>query len=111
MFKLKTPLNVPMELYKPTLSTSSGIVTKTYPEKGELFFGNFKTYGGTEVTLSGVYSVENTGNIETWYRPDITPDCRIRINGQDYEILGQPENIDMRNQFLKFKVRLIQGGA
>lgn len=111
MFKIAQSFNVPMELFAPTLQNDSGIVTKKYPATGEQIFGNFKTYGGTEVINSGVYSIEATANVETWYRPDITADARLRINSQDFEIIGQPENIGMRNQFLKFKVRLIQGGA
>ncbi len=111
MFKIAQSFNVPMELLIPTLTNSNGIVTKTYPAQGVQIFGNFKTYGGTEVVNSGVYSVEATASVETWYRPDITAACRLRIDGNDYEILGQPENIGMRNQFLKFKVRLKQGGA
>ena len=31
--------------------------------------------------------------------------------GKVYEILGEVENIDMRNQFAKFKVRAVKGGA
>lgn len=111
MFKLAQSFNVPMELFIPTLVTENGIVTKSYPKQSILIFGNFKTYGGTEVVNSGVYSVEATARVETWYRPDINASCRLRINGQDYEILGEPENIEMRNQFLKMRVRLRQGGA
>ena len=52
----------------------------------------------------------NTATVETWYRPDIKADCRLRLtDGAVYEILGAPENIEMRNQFCKFKVRAIEG--
>ena len=65
------------------------------------------------MNVNGLYSVENTAVIETWYRPDIKSDCRIGVpqTGEIYEILGQPENIEMRNQYLKIKVRQIKGGA
>lgn len=111
MFKIAAPFTCPMELLIPTLTNDSGIVTKTYPKTGVQIFGNFRAFLGTDVVTSGVYSVEATAHIETWYRPDITPICRLKINGQNYEILGEPENINMRNQYLKFKVRLIKGGA
>ena len=57
--------------------------------------------------------VIDTAYVETWYRPDIKSDCRIRVmeTGKVYEILGEVENIDMRNQFAKFKVRAVKGGA
>jgi hypothetical protein len=56
--------------------------------------------------------VENTAVVETWYRPDIKANCVLEdMNGLRYEILGTPENISMQNQFLKFKIRAIKGGA
>jgi hypothetical protein len=50
--------------------------------------------------------------VETWYRPDITSGCRIcpASTGNVYEIINEPENVDMRCQFLKFKVRRVKGG-
>lgn len=112
-YKPQTPFDVPLKLYIPTYETISGIAKKNYPTDGILFFGSFKTYGGTETTINGVYSILDTANIETWYRPDIKSDCRIeRANdGAMYEILGEPENINMRNQYLKFRIRRVKGGA
>ena len=109
------PFTTPMKLLIPTYSTKQGVKVKTLPDvdDGILFFGTFKTYGGTETTSNGILSVEDTANVETWYSPDIKSDCVIAlaINGFKYEIVGEPENINMRNQFLKFKVRRIKGGA
>lgn len=109
----------------PTKETVSGVLKKTYPTIKEalskidsqgkpinLFFGTFKTYGGTERDVNGVYSIEDTANVETWFRPDIKGDCRIALEtGEIYDIIGEPENINMRNQFLKFKVRRVKGGV
>lgn len=112
-YKPSLPFFTPMMLYVPTYETISGVRKKVYPETGTLFYASFKTYGGTERDVNGIYSVEDTANIETWYRPDITSECRIERaqDGAMYEILGEPENINMRNQFLKFKIRRIKGGA
>ena len=77
------------------------------------FFGSFKTYGGTEKTVNGVYSIEDTANIETMYRPDITGVCRI-ARAEDkavFDIINEPEDINQRHQFLKFKVKRLKGGA
>lgn len=107
--------DTPLILLIPTYSKVNGVETKTFPTlaNGILFYGSFKTYGGTEKEVNGIYSVEDTANIETWYRPDITSGCRIAIAGATavYDILGEPENIEMRNQFLKFKVSRVKGGA
>lgn len=109
------PFSTALRLLIPTQSTSYGVKENTFPavESGELFYGSFKTYGGTEVNSNGLISVEDTATIDTWYRPDIKSGCRVAIAGTNavYEILGEPENIDMRNQFLQFKVTRVKGGA
>lgn len=113
-FRPSLPFSVPLLLLLPTITKSNGVRVKTYDNaNGILIFGTFKTYGGTDQTIDGVYSVVDTAEIVTWYRPDITSDCVIALadSGERYEILGQPENIDRRNQFLKLKVQRVKGGA
>lgn len=114
-YRPTTPFSTPLVLLIPTKSKSIGVNGYTYPEleNGKLIFGSFKTYGGTEREVNGAYSVENTAVIETWFRPDIKSNCRIGVpeTGAVYDILGEPENISMRNQFLKFKVMEVKGGA
>ena len=109
-FRLSGPLAVPAFLQKPTYSAAYAVSKKNYSTPGEQIFVNFKTYGGSEVTVNGLLGVENTAIVETWYRPDITSDCRLVVNGVSYEVLGQPEDIEMRHQYLKFRVKAIQGG-
>lgn len=114
-----TPFTVPMKLLIPTWKTVSGVRKKVYPSPDEvtdddmLIFGSFRTFGGTETNSNGVYSIENTATIETWFRPDITADCQIALipTGEIYEVIGAPENIEMRNQYLKFKVKMVGGKA
>ena len=54
-----------------------------------------------------------TAIIETWYRPDIKSDCHIYIceTGDEYKIIGIPEDIEMRHQFMKIKVEKVGGKA
>lgn len=114
-YKPSTPFSTPLMLLIPTYADTYGVPTKKYPDitDGILIFGSFKTYGGTEREVNGIYSVENTATIETWYRPDIQSNCRIGVldTGEIYDILGNPENINMRNLYLKFKVQQVKGGA
>lgn len=114
-FKLAAPLNVPLMLLIPTYSEELAVEKKTFPnlEEGILIYGSFRTFGGTDRDVNGLYSVENTATIDTWFRPDIKSDCRIGIpqTGEIYEILGEPENISMRNQYLRLKVIQVKGGA
>jgi head-tail adaptor len=102
-----------MQLQQPKSSVSYGVSTNTWVAVKEPIMCNFKTYGGTEKVVNDVLSVEDTAQIVCWYRPDIKSNCRlIRLSdGAAFEILGEPENIEMRNQFLKFKIRRIKGGA
>lgn len=111
-YRPKEPFNVPMFVFIPTMVTVKGSPKKVYPEHGELIYCSFKTFGGTETTSNGQLSVEDTAVVETWYRPDIKSDCLVKdVNDKTYEILGTPENINMRNQILKFKIRSVRGGA
>lgn len=119
-YKPSFPFNVPFVLLTPTYTTVSGVSKKTFPtvqealqNENNIFYGNFKTYGGTERDVNGLYSIEDTANIETWYRPDIDSDCRVAkaIDGAVYEIINEPENINAMNQFLKFKIRRVKGGV
>ena len=107
------PFTTPLILKIPTYQKSGGVRTKVIPAEGETIFGTFRTYGGTERNVDGLYSIVDTAEVETWFRPDITSDCIIELadTGAQYEILNEPENIFRRNQFLKFKVQRIKGGA
>lgn len=110
-YKPSAPFNACMVLLVPTIITAKGSSKKSYAEKDNIFC-SFRSFGGTESVSDGVLSVVDTATVETWYRPDITADCRLRdTDGIEYEILGTPENISKRNQYLKFKIRAIKGGA
>ena len=100
-------------LQTPAGDRAFGVSVNTYADVAGVVMVNWKSYGGTETTNNGVLSVEDTAQIVCWYRPDICSDCRlVRLSdGAVYEIIGEPENIEMRNQFLKFKVRRVKGGA
>lgn len=114
MYKPNYPYSATMLLITPTYTTSHGVTRKIYDEKkGKLIKVSFKTYGGTETTNNNVYTIIDTAIVETWFRTDITSDCHLKLlqTGVTYEIIGNVENIDMRNQFLKFKVKTITGGA
>lgn len=110
-FKPHTPYNVPVELLIPTIQSVKGVRKKVYPEKGKTIFCNVRTFGGTERVVNDVLVLDNTATFETWYNPDIKADCRLVVNGQSYEIMGEPENVNMRNQYLIIKAKAIKGGA
>lgn len=115
-FKPNMPFDVAMKLLIPTSTMVKGVTKKVFPnpdEVEEIMFGSFRTFGGTENFSNNVYTIFNTATIETWFNPDIKADCRIYIceTGEVYEIISEPENIDMRHQFIQFKVEKVGGKA
>ena len=112
MYRPAQPFNVPAQILTATYTKVNGVNKKTFTE-GDNFFCSAKSYGGTEKTINGVYVVEDTMQIETYFRPDITSIDHIKLldDNSEWEIITPPENIERRNRFLVFKVRRVKGGA
>lgn len=112
-YRPSNPFTTALIVKKPVYTKVNGVRAKTYPDAGFRIFASFRTFGGTESTVNGVYSIVDTADVETWYRPDITSDCRIirEATGAEYQVLGDVENINMRNKYLKFKIQRDKGGA
>lgn len=106
-------LRTAVKLLKPTATSKvNGVPRYTYPTDGDIIFVNWKTYGGTEQTVNGVYSILDTADITTRYRPDIKSNCRLlREDGAIYKIISEPENTDLNNKYCEFKVERVKGGA
>ncbi len=114
--KAAAQLTTPLELYTAEYTNVKGVRKKVYAaEPNGVIMANWKTYGGTEKNVNGIIVVEDTAEVVTWYRPDITSGCKVKLltaaNDVFYEIINEPENIEQRNQFVKFKCRRITGGA
>lgn len=103
---------VPFMFLKPVHTMVNGMDQKSYPDKGPIIYASYKTYGGSEREVNGINVIEDTGVMETWYRPDLTSDCLlIRLGDKaKFEIQNEPENISMMNKYLKFRVRRLKGG-
>lgn len=106
-------MRTPVKLLIPTKTEKcNGVNRCVYPADGDIIFVNWKSFGGTETTVNGVYSILDTALITTWYRPDITANCRLlREDGAVYEIKSEPENIERQNMILSFKVERVKGGV
>lgn len=110
-FNPDLPFNVPFYLLTPSYQTVKGVRKKVFEKSEKPYFCSFRTFGGTEKTVNDVLVVEDTATLETWFTPEIKAGCEIEVDGVEYEILGTPENINKRNQYLVFKVRAVKGGA
>ena len=59
-YRPTTPFNVAMKLLIPEWKNVSGVNKKVYPDPDtvtKVFFGNFRTFGGTEREEDGVFSI------------------------------------------------------
>ena len=110
MLKPDLPYNTSVELLAPTYSYVKGVAVKSY-ETVDVINCKVKTYGGTERVSNDTLVIEDTANIETWYRPDITASTQFKLGEKVYEVIGTPEDVEQRHQILKFKVRAVRGGA
>ena len=113
-YKPTSPFNVAMKLLIPIETKVKGTTKKVFSEPSKVesvFFGSFRTFGGTENFSNNVFTIESTGTIDTWYDPSITADCRIYIceTGETWEVLGRPEDINMQHQFMQIKVKQVGG--
>lgn len=106
-------LRTAVELFSaPTVTTYNGVRTKTYSKNGEIIFVNWKSYGGTESVNDGIVSILDTATVTTWYRADITSGCILKLaDGRAYEVISEPENIEMQNRFVQFRVQRAKGGV
>ena len=106
-------MTTPIQILTPTVGRVNGVKTKTFPESGTQIFCNWSSYGGTETTVDGTLSIEDTAQIVTWYNPEITSGARVKRMSDNavFDILGDPENVEMRNMIMSFKVRRVKGGA
>jgi hypothetical protein len=67
---------------------------------------------GKVAERDGVLTYVDAVDVVMWFRPDISIKDHIVLEdtGQEYEIISPPENVDMRYQYLAFKVQRV-GGA
>ena len=67
------------------------------------------------ILLKFLLAVDDTANVTTWFDPSIKSGGAIALcddqSGALFEIMGEPENIEQRNQEMAFKVRRYKGGA
>ena len=101
-------LRTPAEILVPTYTKYNGVRKATFPESGDLIFVNFKSKGGMETVVNGVYSVINTADIVTWFNPLIKSDCAIKIGSDIYMIKGDPEVL---TPYMILKTEKISGGV
>lgn len=113
-------LNVPARIHHATYKRVNGVNTPEYEADAQVIWVSAKSYGGTEISggqsstekiVDGGYAIIDTMTFTTYYNPDIKAQDRIELlgNGDIYEIINSPENIDMRGAFMRFKAKRYHG--
>lgn len=99
-----------MHLKRSVRKGNNGINRESFKETS-MFYCSAKSYGGTEKVVNGVYVVEDTWEVDTWFNPSFGKGDRIRFldDNTEYEILASPENINRRGQYMRFKCSRIGG--
>lgn len=115
-FRPSGPYTVAIKVLIPVETKVMSTKKKTFPDPKDVetvIFCSFKTYGGTENFSNDLYTIYDTATVETWWRSDITSDCRIYIceTGESWDVISRPEDVDMRHQYMRFKVQLVGGKA
>jgi hypothetical protein len=89
-----------------------GVKKKTFTE-GPTFMASMRTYTSNKNDSDDVYTPYVSTIIDTWYNPLIKADCEVEVleTGERYSIETEPENIEMRHQWMQFRIRKIGGLA
>ena len=88
----------------------NGRLTKSLEVVGTLR-GKFKQKGCAEIGANGLTVVNDKTTFITLFKSDITAADVLTINGIDYEIIGTPENVEMRGRYTVLNLERISGGA
>lgn len=95
---------------KATSKTVNGRTAKKYTEVGTVR-GKFKQKGTAETQANGLTVINEKTTFITWWKADFKAADILTINGIDFEIKGQPENVEMRSRYAIITLERIGGGA
>lgn len=110
---LASRMYTPCHILKCETMNNKGQVIKTFSERAETVFIAFSNFQGTEKNIDGVLSIENTASVCSPFIPDLENGDAIKLldSGKVYEIINSPENWNMQNLYLLFKVRAVESGV
>lgn len=75
--------------------------------------GKFKQKGTAETNANGLTIVNEKTTFTTWFKKTNAFEAKdiLKINGIEYEIKGEPENVEMRSRYVIITLERIGGGA
>lgn len=73
--------------------------------------GKFKQKGTSELNANGLLVVNTKTSYTTWWKKDLASGDILTIYGVDYEVKGEPENVEMRSRYAVLTLEKLSGGA
>ena len=64
-----------------------------------------------ETTANGLTVINEKTTFTTWFKADFAAADILTIGGVDFEIVGHPENVEMRSRYSVLTLERISGGA
>ena len=95
---------------KPVETTVNGRTVNTYSEVGNLR-GKFKQKGTSEINSNGLTVVNTKTTYTTWFNSNLESKDVLNINGVDYSIIGEVENVEMRGRYAIVNLEKVEAGA
>lgn len=95
---------------KATSELIDGRTVKGFAEVGTVR-GKFKQKGTAETNANGLTVINEKTTFITWYKADFKAADILTIGGIDFEIKGEPENVEMRSRYAVLTLERISGGA
>lgn len=97
---------------KPQVVENNGRTQKTFVEASKpQIRGKFKLKGTSEINANGLIVVNDKTSFITWWKNDFASGDVLNIGGSDYQIIGTPENVEMRGRYAVLNLEKIEGGA
>lgn len=95
---------------KSTSKTVNGRTQKKLTTVGTVR-GKFKQKGTAETQANGLTVINEKTTFITWWKADFKAADILTIGGIDFEIKGEPENVEMRSRYAIITLERINGGA
>jgi len=81
-------------------------IVKTFSVRGK-----FKQTGTSELNANGLVVVSYKTEFITWWKDDFKAGDHITINGIEFQVYGNPENVEMRGRYAVLTLKKLEGGA
>lgn len=109
-YKSQGPYDVYIQVLKKNTVKKGGVTVDTY-EPGKRFWCSCIQYNTSETNFTDLKTNQAEWTVETYYTSYIQAGDKIKVLMTDeiYAIKGRPENVRMRNKYLKFKMVLVDG--